>query len=80
VTGKPVVVSCAVVLGVGALGGVVAWKLAFFVDYGDWSGRVAVLLGVVLRALGGVWSACGVSWGLVCLWAGGDECGRWEAV
>jgi hypothetical protein len=69
-----------VVAGVGAFGGVVAWKMAFFVDYGDWSGRVAVLLGVVLRALGGVWSACGVSWGLVCLWAGGDECGRWEAV
>ena len=64
-TGKPLAVSWVVVLGPGAFGGVVAWKVAFFVDYGDWSGRVAVLLGVVLRALGGVWSACGAWWGLL---------------
>ena len=30
-----------------------------FVDYGDCSGGGAVLLWVALRALGGVWSACG---------------------
>ncbi len=44
---------------------------------------------MVLRALGGVWSACGGvvgSYGGLCgglvavLWAGGEECGRWEAV
>ena len=33
-TGKPLAVSWAVVVSVGAFGGVVAWKVAFFVDYG----------------------------------------------
>ena len=34
VTGKPVAMSWVVVLGAGAFEGVVAWKVAFFVDYG----------------------------------------------
>ena len=33
-TGKPLAVSWAVVVGAGVIGGVVAWKVAFFVDYG----------------------------------------------
>ena len=36
--------------------------MALFVDDGDRSGGVAVLLGVALRALGGVWSASGAWW------------------
>ena len=41
--------------------------MALFVDYGDCSGVVAVLLllWVALRALGGVWSACEAWWGLM---------------
>ncbi len=35
VTGNPLAVSWVVVVGVGAFGGVVAWKVAFFVDYGS---------------------------------------------
>ena len=35
--------------------------MALFVDDGDHSGGVAVLLGVALRAVGGVWCL----WGLV---------------
>jgi 2-keto-4-pentenoate hydratase len=34
-TGKPLAQSWVVVVGAEALGGVVAWKLAFFVDYGE---------------------------------------------
>jgi len=45
-TGKPLAVSWAVVVSVGAFGGVVAWKVASFVDYGE--------QGQALRALGGV--------------------------
>jgi len=45
VTGKPPAVSWVVVVSVGVLGGVVAWKLALFVDYGGSRGRVAVLRG-----------------------------------
>ena len=34
---------------------------------------------MVLRALGGVWSACGGLVGLAAvLWAGAEECGRWN--
>jgi len=35
VTGKPLAVSWAAVVSVGEIGGVVAWKVAFFVDYGE---------------------------------------------
>ena len=39
-----------------------------------------MLLGVALRAQDGVWSACGVWWGLeAVLWAGAEECGDGEA-
>ena len=63
--------------------------MALFVDDGDHSGGVAVLLGVALRAQGGVGIACGVWWAvcggslwglLAVLWAGAEECGRWEAL
>ena len=37
--------------------------MALFVDDGDRSGGVAVLLGVALRAVGGVCSPCGVGSG-----------------
>ena len=48
-----------------------------------------MLLGVALRAQGGVGIACGVWWAvcggslwglLAVLWAGAEECGRWEAL
>ncbi len=42
-----------------------AWKMAFFVDYDDCSGVVAVLLWVVME-----WSA------LVCLWGVVGSFGR----
>ena len=41
-------------------------------------GRGCSVAGVALRAVGGVWSACGALWGLwglmAVLWAGAEEC------
>jgi len=83
-TGKPLAVSWAVVAGVGAFGGVVAWKVALFVDYGGsreaWS--AASLRGAECRCRPR-WSALGSWWGLVrsfvgVLLAGAEECGGEE--
>ena len=61
-------------VGLGAL-------LLLVVDYGDCLGEVSMLLGVALRAQDGVWSACVCVVGLMAvLWAGAEECGRWEAL
>jgi hypothetical protein len=49
---------------------------------GETAGRfLASARGVdlALRAVGGVWSACEVLWGLAAvLWAGAEERGRWK--
>ena len=53
--------------------------MALFVDYGDCSGGGAVLLWVALRAVRAFGVPVGCCSGLVAvLWAGAEECGRWD--